>query len=223
MMSSALVSQKELEPDFIIKGILDEYNQQQTHLKKSTTSTTEDAAYSVKDKKSITCENCGKKWHTKEQCQQEGGGKAGKGPKRFKGKKKAEKGGEKAATTASMTMQSSADTEPNDVWLAQAQDDWLTEIAEENVPDLEDLAFDEEEAYMKTYNHALLAGENLGTQEEMILFNSGASQHMSSYHSQFLDYKPIIPKPITAANNHTLHMIGKRDLMISLPLGKGQT
>ena len=81
MASSALVSQKDLEPDHIIKGILDEYDRRQTHSKKSTTSTTEDAAYSAKDKKSITCDNCRKKGHTKEQCWQEGGGKAGKGPR----------------------------------------------------------------------------------------------------------------------------------------------
>ena len=55
-----------------------------------------------------------------------------------------------------MTTQSSADTEPDGVWLAQAQDDdWLTEIAEEDMPDLEDLAFDKEVAYTKTYDHAL--------------------------------------------------------------------
>ncbi|KIO06811.1 hypothetical protein M404DRAFT_75861, partial [Pisolithus tinctorius Marx 270] len=50
---------------------------------------------------------------------------------------------------------------------------------------------------------------------QTILFNSGASHHMSSYHSKFLDYKPIIPKPITTADNHTFHAIGKGDLAIS--------
>ncbi|KIO05099.1 hypothetical protein M404DRAFT_141744, partial [Pisolithus tinctorius Marx 270] len=59
--------------------------------------------------------------------------------------------------------------------------------------------------------------------KETILFNSGASSHMSSYHSKFLDYKPIIPKPITAADNHTFHAIGKGDLAISLPNGTAQT
>ncbi|KIN99445.1 hypothetical protein M404DRAFT_70875, partial [Pisolithus tinctorius Marx 270] len=51
--------------------------------------------------------------------------------------------------------------------------------------------------------------------KETILFDSGASCHMSSYHSKFLDYKPIIPKPITAADNHTFHAIGKGNLAIS--------
>lgn len=84
-----------------------------------------------------------------------------------------------------------------------------------------DLIVNEEEAYTKTYNYVLLTGEGLSPQEETILFDSSVSQHMSSYHAQFLDYKPIIPKPITAANNLTLHAIGKGDLMISLPNGKG--
>ncbi|KIO13945.1 hypothetical protein M404DRAFT_68042, partial [Pisolithus tinctorius Marx 270] len=51
--------------------------------------------------------------------------------------------------------------------------------------------------------------------KETILFDSGASHHMSSYCSKFLDYKPIVPKPITAANIHTFHAIGKGDLAIS--------
>ncbi|KIO07257.1 hypothetical protein M404DRAFT_941167 [Pisolithus tinctorius Marx 270] len=59
--------------------------------------------------------------------------------------------------------------------------------------------------------------------KETILFNSGASCHMSSYCSKFLDYKPIIPKPITTANNHTFHAIGKGNLTISLPNSTGQT
>ena len=60
----------------------------------------------------------------KDQCWQEGGGRAGKAPKWFKGKKK-EKSSEKAATAttvASATTQSSADAEPDGVWLAQTQD-----------------------------------------------------------------------------------------------------
>ncbi|KIO05711.1 hypothetical protein M404DRAFT_140299 [Pisolithus tinctorius Marx 270] len=56
-----------------------------------------------------------------------------------------------------------------------------------------------------------------------ILFNSGASHHMSSYHSKFLDYKPIIPKPITAADSHTFHAIRKGDLTIPLPNSTTQT
>ncbi|KIO01766.1 hypothetical protein M404DRAFT_149450, partial [Pisolithus tinctorius Marx 270] len=61
----------------------------------------------------------------------------------------------------------------------------------------------------------LAALGHLNSTEETILFNSGTSHHMSSYRSKFLDYKPIVPKPITAADNHTFHAIGKGNLAIS--------
>ena len=128
-----------------------------------------------------------------------------------------------AATAASTAAQPDGDTEPDSVWLAHTQDDWLTEMADEDAPNLTDLIVDEEEAYTKTYNHALLAGEGLNSRKETTLFDLGASHHMSSYRSQFLDYKPIVPKPITAADNHTFHAIRKGDLMISLPNGKGHS
>ncbi|KIN94647.1 hypothetical protein M404DRAFT_167659, partial [Pisolithus tinctorius Marx 270] len=146
--------QKDLSPDFIIKVISDEYDRHQTQTKRGNSRNSrnsEDAAYSAKDGKKSTCENCGKKGHMKDQCWEEGGGKAGQAPKWFQNKgkgKKKEKGTGKAATAASASASSSAQT------------------SADSEPD--------------------------GT----ILFDSGASRHMSSYHSKFLDYKPIVPKPI---------------------------
>ena len=128
-----------------------------------------------------------------------------------------------AATAASTATQPDRDTEPDNVWLAHAQDDWLTEMANKDAPNLTDLIVNKEEAYMKTYNHALLAGEGLNSLKETTLFDLGTLCHMSSYHGQFLDYKPIIPKPITATDTHTFHAIRKGNLMISLPNGKGHS
>ncbi|KIK14931.1 hypothetical protein PISMIDRAFT_16919 [Pisolithus microcarpus 441] len=297
MTSSALVTQKDLSPDFITKIILDEYDQRQTRSKRGNNGNSDDVAYSAKDSKSSACENCGKKGHTKDPCWKEGGRKAGQVPKWFKGKgtsKKKEKPSEKAATTttaasASTAAQPSADAEPDGVWLASsADDDWLTEVAKEDIPspsaitedakadllkpsestvDVEsglwkpletvseaengprkpsappsDVRYDipnpsestrgaekaphflevfpdEGDAYMETLDHVLLAGESPHLNEETILFNSGASRHMSSYRNKFLDYKPIIPKPITTADSHTFHAIRKGDLMISIPNG----
>ncbi|KAI6122922.1 hypothetical protein EDD16DRAFT_1704848 [Pisolithus croceorrhizus] len=106
MASSALVMQKDLLPDFITKVILDEYDQQQTCSKRGNNGNSDDVAYSAKDLKSSACKNCGKKGHTKDQCWKEGGRKAGKAPKWFKGK----------------------------VWLASsADDDWLTKVAKEDI------------------------------------------------------------------------------------------
>ncbi|KIM57291.1 hypothetical protein SCLCIDRAFT_96607, partial [Scleroderma citrinum Foug A] len=62
--------------------------------------------------------------------------------------------------------------------------------------------------------HVLLAGEDLNPSKFMELFDSGTSRYMSSYRNQFINYKAIVPKSITAADNHTFQAIGKGDLMI---------
>ncbi|KIO10893.1 hypothetical protein M404DRAFT_128922 [Pisolithus tinctorius Marx 270] len=198
MTSSTLVMQKDLSPDFIIKVISNKYDRHQTWMKRGNSGNSrnsKDTAYSVKDGKKSTCENCGKKGHGRDQCWEEGGRKAGQVPKWFQNKgkeKKKEKGSGKAATAA-------------------------------KILNPQDIIIDEEDTYTNTFNHALLAGESLNSTEETILFDSGTSHHMSSYCSKFLDYKPIIPKPITAANNHTFHAIRKGNLAISLPNGTAQT
>ena len=99
-------------------------------------------------------------------------------------------------------------------------EDWFVELTDEDTPDL---IYDAEDAYTKTYSQALLAGEDLNPSERMELFDSGASCHMSSYRNQFIDYKAIVPKSITAADNHTFQAISKGDLMISIPNGKSVT
>ena len=180
--------------------------------------TTDDAAYSAQSKKNLLCANCDKKGHTKENCWAEGGDKAGQGPKRrgnHKGKGKG-KGTEKAAKATEK------DEEPDGVWLAQVDDDedWFVELTDKDTPDL---IYDAEDAYTKTFSHALLAGEDLNPSERMELFDSGTSRYMSSYRNQFINYKAIVPKSITAADNHTFQAISKGDLMISIPNGKSVT
>ena len=98
--------------------------------------------------------------------------------------------------------------------------DWFVELTDE---DTHDLIYDAEDAYTKTFSHMLLAGEDLNPSEHMELFDSGTSHHMSSYCNQFINYKAIVPKSITAADNHTFQAIGKGDLMISIPNGKSVT
>ncbi|KAI6000438.1 hypothetical protein EDC04DRAFT_2908788 [Pisolithus marmoratus] len=149
-----------------------------------------------------------KEGHNKDQCWQEGSGRAGKAPKWLKGKKKGSEKAATAATTANTTAQSSTDAEPEGVWLAWVDDNQQSEVTKEDTAVLTDLDLNKE-AFTKTYDHALLAGTSLSNHEEMILFDSGASRHMSSYCSQFLDYKPIIPQSVAAANNHTFLAIGK--------------
>ncbi|KAG6330382.1 hypothetical protein ID866_8706 [Astraeus odoratus] len=118
--------------------------------------------------------------HTKDDCYEGGGGKANKHPKWFlanlkrqkkKDEKAPEKGGEKVASAAT------EETEPSGlIWLAQADDednDKLTEIAEEDVPQIRSLTVDDnDKAFTKSFNYALLAGKDLHTGKRMYLFNS---------------------------------------------------
>ncbi|KIK78539.1 hypothetical protein PAXRUDRAFT_78054, partial [Paxillus rubicundulus Ve08.2h10] len=61
----------------------------------------------------------------------------------------------------------------------------------------------------------------LRTQTE--LYDSGASCHMSSYRDQFINFKSIAPKPITAADKCTFQAIGTGDMLIHLPDGKSHS
>jgi len=50
------------------------------------------------------------------------------------------------------------------------------------------------------------------TEIQSELYDSGASRHMSPFRKQFLTYKQIEARPITAANNKVFHAIGMGDL-----------
>ena len=113
--------------------------------------------------------------------------------------------------------------EPNGVWFVHTagsddEEDWLREVDEADL-----LAIcaetDEDEEPKSLYCSALLTGENLQTGQRMVLFNSGASCHMSSYRDHFSNFKSIVPKAITAADKHTFEAIGKGDLTILIPNG----
>jgi gag-polypeptide of LTR copia-type/Pol polyprotein, beta-barrel domain len=49
------------------------------------------------------------------------------------------------------------------------------------------------------------------------IYDSGATRHMSPYREQFINYHPIDPHPILAANNHIFHAIGASNLKIQVP------
>ena len=216
---SAKMNYRTITPQIVKSSITDDYDTRHTKSRKSSNTTAnDDVTYSAQSKKNLLCTNCNKKGHMKENCWVEGGDKAGQGPKgrgNHKGKGKG-KGTEKAAKAAEK------DEKPDSVWLVQVDDDedWFVELTDKDTPDL---IYDAEDAYTKTFSHVLLAGEDLNPSERMELFDSGASRHMSSYRNQFIDYKAIVPKSITAADNHTFQAIGKGDLMISIPNGKSVT
>ncbi|THH02199.1 hypothetical protein EW026_g594 [Hermanssonia centrifuga] len=70
-----------------------------------------------------------------------------------------------------------------------------------------------EAAYTLTFEGAFLAKENaLGQELETELYDSGVTQHMSPYRHHFIDFEAIPPKPISAANNCTFHIMGKGNI-----------
>ena len=57
------------------------------------------------------------------------------------------------------------------------------------------------------------------TQAQSELYDSGASRHMSPFREQFVSYRKIDARPITAANNRIFHAVGMGDLQIEVPNG----
>ena len=113
------------------------------------------------------------------------------------------------------------------MWFAHAagpddEDDWLREVDEADIQAI-CAETDEDEEPKSSYSSALLAGEDLQTGQRMVLFDSGASRHMSSYRDHFTNFKSIMPKAITAADKHTFEAIGKGDLTILIPNGSSTT
>ena len=222
MTTSAKITSLDLTPEVILTTLVDDYDRRQAKSSKKSSSGGEDVAYSVNLSKKFggTCHNCRKKGHKAEDCWAKGGGKEGqhlKGWKlRGKGKSK-----DKAGTA---DVESG---EPDGVWLADAaisddEDNWLREVNEEDILTI-CTETNEDEEPKSSYCSALFTGESLQTDQRMILFDSDASRHMSSYHDHFTNFKSIVPKAITAADKHTFEAIGKGDLTIFIPNGSSTT
>ncbi|KAF9527270.1 hypothetical protein CPB83DRAFT_768658 [Crepidotus variabilis] len=52
------------------------------------------------------------------------------------------------------------------------------------------------------------------------LYDSGASRHMIPFRDQLINFIPIDPRPITAADKRVFHAMGKGDMRIRIPNGK---
>jgi Reverse transcriptase (RNA-dependent DNA polymerase)/gag-polypeptide of LTR copia-type len=79
------------------------------------------------------------------------------------------------------------------------------------------------DAYTTTFEYAMLVDEG-GTQKTKVeLYDSGASCHMSPFHDDFINFVPIVPKSITAADQRSFQAIGKGDVCIEVPNGETPT
>jgi hypothetical protein len=67
---------------------------------------------------------------------------------------------------------------------------------------------------------AVVAGTEASRKAESDLYNSGASRHMTHFCHQLINYTKIESRPITAADKHVFHAIGKGDMHIQIPNGK---
>jgi len=216
MTTSTKITRLDLTPDVIMTTLIDDYDRRQSKSGKKSTSSSK--------KFSGNCHNCQKKGHKAEDCWEEGGGKAGQCPKRKwkgHGKGKLRDPKDKASTA------DAEGGEPDGVWFAHAagpddEDDWLREVDEAELLTI-CTESDEDEEPKSSYDSALLAGKNLQTGQRMVLFDSGASCHMSSYHDHFTNFKSIVPKAITAVDKHTFEAIRKGDLTILIPNGTSTT
>jgi hypothetical protein len=171
--------------------------------------------HSQKSKFPYNCNNCGWKGHKKEDCWEEGGGKAGKAPKGYKlqGKKSKSKDDNKVKASGSNTdaSKSKDDSKPDGVWLVSAED------IREEVPESRDTPLTAPDSAKLTRHHLNTQGTTVD------LYDSGASQHMSLYQERFINFKSIPPHAIEAADKRTFDAIGRGDLPIKIPNGKHKT
>ena len=91
--------------------------------------------------------------------------------------------------------------------------------AEENVEEALDLN-NEPKTY--TFIDTTLVN-SISSTLEIELFNSGASQHMSSYQHKFINFFPIQKRVLTAVDSGTFDAIGKGDMFIIILNGRTTT
>src|SRR6266545_4673303 len=79
-----------------------------------------------------------------------------------------------------------------------------------------------EAAYTTTFDLGMLSQDGLGSKlVDVELFDSGASRHMSGHRHRFINFTKIETKSITAADKQSFSAIGKGDILIDIPKGKG--
>ncbi|KAG2063599.1 hypothetical protein BDR04DRAFT_1163522 [Suillus decipiens] len=181
LIASARVTSTDLTPDILMATIINEYDQCTTKGKKSTPSNDNTAYTANSNGKKYhfkgKCHNCGKKGHIKADCWADSGGKARENPSSSKAK------GKKSDTAVAAKDKDNED-EPKGVLLAHGWDDevdQLTEVDKDDIPSIDDILGDDEEAHTKTFDYTMLANCGREDNNYIELYNSGASHHMSLY------------------------------------------
>ena len=214
---------KDIDPARIIKHISDDYDKRM--LGKSNGKTAEDQAFTAstqqnkRDRRNIECFNCKKKGHMKADCWAKGGGKEGQRPTR---NRRDDKDKSKDKDSAATATENNEDIESWAVIVADSEED-PRERDEESWSFVdEDCSTDEDiiEALTEDSEDEVASASS---DIEAELYDSGASRHISPFRHRFLTYRPINPRPITAADKRIFYAIGSGDLQIQVPNGASTT
>ena len=229
---------KDLDPARIIKHISDDYDKRA--LNNNNGKKAEDQSFAAstqkdkKDRRELKCFNCKKTGHVKADCWAKGGGKEGQYPKR---KPRDDKNKNKDNENAAAATESSQDIESWAVMVAEEDlSDWDEESwtgwtsAEEDLSsiELEYSSVEEDHSSVEdTYEAHSEDSEDQAASTtnsaEAELYDSGASRHITPSRQNFLTYRPINPRPITAADKRVFYAIGSGDLQIQVPNGTSTT
>lgn len=144
------------------------------------------------------CNNCSWYRHHNCDCWEEDGGKHGQAPKGWKSRGKKNKDSELLRTAHIMANEN----EPDAVWLVESLDEEIEAIS--TLP-------------FTTLAHTSTPSSTVE------LYDSSASQHLSPYHECFVNFNPITPKPIKAADKHTFDAVRCSNLHIEIPNGISKT
>jgi len=233
LAAAQYLSSKKMTPEDLLSMLLEESDRQQAQFQrrrapgkgKEDSNKALSADQSSRSKKGkghahkhadVTCWNCDDKGHISRNC---------KKPRRSKSKDDSGKkeGNAKASGSGSGSASAVEQVKEEDgAWVAVEEElDWFEEVAEaENdegkrdavVEDLGDTSdSDEDEAFVIAETV-----ESSGTAE---LYDSGCTNHISPYQSQFENFEQTSPRSFKAANKQTFSTIGKGDLVIDVPNG----
>ena len=129
---------------------------------------------------------------------------------------------------------------PNKEVKLEVEKDWFEElVAEELLKEKDDKCADEfkliedvseeiggeviEEAFGDVSGEAFVVAETVQTLAKTELYDSGCTNHISPYKSDFNDFQTIETRHFRAANKQTFSTIGKGELVVDIPNDNGST
>jgi len=144
---------------------------------------------SSKSKSDRYCTNCEKEGHTKDQCWQEGGGKAGEAPSWWKPHEKKGKDKKKGSSGANAAEKPDSDSENYAFLVANPIDD------------------EDQENVALAVTSDFQSEAHAASQSSGIIIDCGATNHFSPNASEFKNFHATSPEPIRAADGRTFSAI----------------